>query len=34
VSAKSSTVATDTSKSSNKKSKYRDQGGKRIKGRF
>jgi hypothetical protein len=27
-------VATDTSKSSNKKSKYRDQGGKRSKGRF
>jgi hypothetical protein len=31
---KNPAVATDTSKSSNKKSKYRDQGGTRIKGRF
>jgi hypothetical protein len=31
---KNPTAATDTSKSSNKKSKYRDQGGKRSKGRF
>jgi hypothetical protein len=34
VSAKNAAVAIDTSKPSNKKSKYRDQGGKRIKGRF